>query len=78
MFLKPVFTEFFLTIIALRFLSSFFFYTLTMCLKFIDSEQERKIGVGVHWPFEKLEKNECIISSNFASKGIKVGDVVTY
>ena len=49
-----------------------------MCLKFIDSEQERKIGVGVDWPFEKLEKNECIISSNFASKGINVGDVVTY
>ena len=37
----------------------------TMCLKMIDTEQEKKIDVGVSWPFEKLKKGECIISSDF-------------
>ena len=49
-----------------------------MCLKFIDTEQEKKINVGVKWPYERLEKNECIISSSFAKKGVSVGDEVTY
>lgn len=37
----------------------------TMCLKMIDTEQEKKIDAGVSWPFEKLKKGECIISSDF-------------
>ena len=47
-----------------------------MCLKFIDTEQEKKIEVGISWPFEKLSRSECIISSAFEKKGIKVGDQV--
>ena len=47
-----------------------------MCLKFIDSEKEKDIGVGVSWPYEKLEKNECLIASDFALKGVSVGDEV--
>ena len=27
----------------------------TMCLKMIDTDQEKKIEAGVNWPFEKLE-----------------------
>ena len=37
----------------------------TMCLKFIDTDQEREIGVGVMWPYEKLQLGECLISSDF-------------
>ena len=48
----------------------------TMCLKFIDTAQEKKIDVGVSWPFEALKKGECIISSDFKSQGIAVGDKV--
>ena len=46
----------------------------TMCLKIFDTEQEKKIDVGVSWPFEKLGPDECIISEDFANVGIKVGD----
>ena len=49
----------------------------TMCLKFIDTEQEKKIGVGIAWPYAALEPYECLISDDFAaSGGVKVGDYV--
>ena len=47
-----------------------------MCLKMIDTEKEKKIDLGVSWPYEKLEYGECIIGSNFADNGVKVGDTV--
>ena len=37
----------------------------TMNLKFIDTEQEKKIDLGISWPFEKLKRGECIISTVF-------------
>ena len=37
----------------------------TMCLKFIDTDQERKIDAGISWPYEKLEPYECLISDQF-------------
>lgn len=49
-----------------------------MCLKFIDTEQEKDIDVGVSWPYEKLEPYECLIAQEFADeKGVAVGDSVT-
>ena len=48
----------------------------TMCLKMIDTKQEKKIDAGVSWPFEKLEKGECIIASDFKEQGVSVGDKV--
>ena len=47
-----------------------------MCLKFIDTDQEKKIGVGVAWPYEALKPYECLISDDFAAHGVKVGDYV--
>ena len=50
----------------------------TMCLKFIDTDQEKKIDLGVSWPYEALEPYECLISDDFASSGgVKVGDYVS-
>ena len=47
----------------------------TMCLKFIDTDQEKKISVGVSWPYEKLKPYECIISESLSmQKGVFVGD----
>lgn len=37
----------------------------TMCVSMIDTDQEKEIGVGVSWPFEKLGPKECIISKEF-------------
>ena len=49
-----------------------------MNLKFIDTDQERSIDLGVSWPFSKLAPSECIISADFSSKGISVGDEVFF
>ena len=49
----------------------------TMGVKFIDTEQEKKIDAGVSWPFNKLKQDECIINAKFASKNVNVGDQVT-
>ena len=38
----------------------------TMCLKWLDTEQEKAINVGVSWPYEKLEQYECLVSDEFA------------
>ena len=47
----------------------------TMCLKMIDTDQEKKIDAGVSWPYKKLEYGECIIPHDF-HKTLKVGDKV--
>ena len=47
-----------------------------MCVKFIDTEQEKEIAVGVGWPYEKMGPGECIIGSEFKSQGVNVGDDV--
>lgn len=50
----------------------------TMCMKFIDTEQEKKIDVGVSWPFEKLGPGECLIADgDWPYQTIEVGDKVT-
>ena len=49
----------------------------TMCLKFIDTEQEKKIDVGVSWPYEKLEPGECLIAAgDWPYQTIEIGDKV--
>ena len=49
----------------------------TMCLKWLDTEQEKAINVGVSWPYEKLEPYDCIVSSTFATLGgVSVGDQI--
>ena len=49
----------------------------TMCLKFIDTDQERKIDVGMTWPYEKLKPYECLISDEFYEQGVTLGDKIT-
>ena len=48
----------------------------TMCIKWLDTEQEKAIDVGVSWPYNKLEPYECLISSAFALEagGIEKGE----
>lgn len=48
-----------------------------MCVKFIDTDQEKKIDVGVGWPYSKLEPDECLIGQEFESSGVNVGDTVS-
>ena len=48
----------------------------TMCLKFIDTDQEKAIDLGVGWPYEKLEPYECLISSAFSMEGVLKGDKI--
>ena len=48
-----------------------------MCLKFIDTDQEKKIDVGVSWPYEKLEPGECLIAAgDWPYQTIEIGDKV--
>ena len=47
-----------------------------MCLKFIDTEKERDIEVGLSWPYQKLEPYECLISDEFYQKGVIHGDKI--
>ena len=48
-----------------------------MCLKFIDTEKEKQIGLGTTWPFKKLNPHECIISNKFKkSEGVNIGESV--
>ena len=47
-----------------------------MCLKFMDTEQEKKIDLGVGWPYSAMEAYECMISNEFQNKAIKIGDKV--
>lgn len=47
----------------------------TMCLKWLDTDKEKEIGVGVSWPYEKLSPFECLISETFGREsGLKKGD----
>ena len=41
-----------------------------------DTQREKDINLGASYPFEPLEKGECIISSTFASTGISIGDTL--
>ena len=49
----------------------------TMCLKWLDTDQEKAINVGVSWPYDKLEPYECLVSVEFAaSAGVVSGDQI--
>ena len=51
----------------------------TMCLKFFDTEMEKDIQAGVGWPFDPLEKNQCIVSSYLSEKyGVIEGDKLQF
>ena len=48
-----------------------------MCLKWLDTVQEKSINVGFSWPYDKLEPYECLISDDFAvSAGVASGDQI--
>ena len=48
----------------------------TMCMKWLDTEQEKKINLGVSWPYEKLAPYECLVASELGQQGVKVGDQI--
>ena len=41
-----------------------------------DTEREKHVQLGVSYPFEALQKGECILNSKLKQKGISVGDVI--
>lgn len=46
-------------------------------MKFFDTNQEKKIGAGISWPFHKLKPYECVISEDYSKhKGVKLGDKI--
>ena len=38
-----------------------------LCFKWLDTEAEEGINLGVAWPFEKLNPYDCVISSTLAA-----------
>ena len=40
---------------------------------FIELEQEKAINLGVDWPYPDLGADECVLTSDFAELGYKVG-----
>ena len=40
---------------------------------FIDLDQEKAINLGVDWPYPDLGADECVLTSDFAELGYKVG-----
>ena len=38
-----------------------------LCFKWLDTELEKKIDLGVSWPFQKLNPLECIIMGELAT-----------
>ena len=49
-----------------------------LCFKFIDTDREKEIDLGTSWPFAKLNPYECIVPSEFASKGLSVGSKIRF
>jgi hypothetical protein len=44
----------------------------------IDTDLEKKIGIGKKWPFPKLEADECLISSAVALRyNVTIGEDIT-
>ena len=49
----------------------------TMCIKWLDTEQEKAIDVGVSWPYDALEQYHCLVADTFASSaGLVKGDKI--
>ena len=48
----------------------------SLCLKFIDTQQEKEIGVGTSWPFAKLSPNECIVPNTLSLQGVSIGSTI--
>ena len=44
-----------------------------MCLKWLDTELERKINLGVSWPYDKLQPYECLVSADLGELGVEKG-----
>lgn len=46
---------------------------------FIDTDRERQIGIGRKYPFPKLNRDECIVSSSILKDlGLSVGSKMTF
>ena len=43
----------------------------------IDTDLEKELDLGASWPFEALDKDECIISTKIAQEGdFKINDTI--
>ena len=44
----------------------------------MDTKREKEIGLGADWPFDPMEKNECIINKEIAKNyDIEVGERIS-
>ena len=48
----------------------------TPCMKWLDSDKEKAMELGVSWPFSKLNPYECVIGNSFTNVDLKVGDTI--
>ena len=48
----------------------------TLCMKFIDTKQEESIDLGVAWPYDELDPNECIVSTDLKDAGVRKGSTI--
>ena len=45
----------------------------------MDLEREKDIHVGTSWPYQEMEPNECIVTSDFEiAQGLKIGDRIAF
>jgi len=47
------------------------------CIKWLDSDKEKAMELGVSWPFSKLKPYECVIGYMSTSLDLKVGDTIS-
>ena len=41
-----------------------------------DTDREREINIGTSYPFDALQKQECILASSYQQKGLSVDDTI--
>lgn len=46
-------------------------------MKWLDSDKEKAMELGVSWPFSKLNPYECVIGNSFTNVDLKVGDTIS-
>jgi len=50
------------------------------CFQFIDTSNEKAIGLGVDYPYEPLKAGECIVNSGALAKhpDLVIGSIITF
>ena len=52
---------------------SYYGGSATVAVMFMDTDQEKKIGLGANYPYDALGAGECIVPDLYSSKGVEIG-----